>query len=683
MPRQAQPLTEKRPFSLLYVPGQVRVITRGLGSGGRPALSRLLNARLRRLLEGSLPFADDFPLRRDVEPALLRKVAKAQPGWEWFRPETIKGGEGASPPEQSPLPPPAQVRLPAGRGRRTPALDVHLFVLPDPAGAPSDRLRLVRQRSEMVRELVTLLNADVAFSIDPAGGELKERVLAVAPNFLSAAAQEFDTLPSPGCRSEPVLPQHVPSPGAGQWRYRFDNICLQDLVLRARGDRAPETEVVVAVLDTCPTSERVTKFPGGGGQPPRGNLLYQSLLSAAGSGQIVLDATAGGAAALPPDYLRNVMAGQNGEPAAADPADPAHEALLDISDHGLFATGIVHDVAPRAQIRLIRVLNDFGAGDSQVLLATLAALLGDEKLRPTAQRRLIVNLSLAVDLPPGSDLLRFWYPAAYGRLAARLDRGLAQQTNPTPDVASLLAALPPPGPQLLRMLDLLHLDLQLTIATLREQGALVVAAAGNENRPPAPSGGPLPPPEPTWPARFDQVLGVAAVQGNQMAATYSNRGDVVTLENGLGVYGGEARPAAPGQPPRIPIAVRRGRPPEADAVRGLYSAPALAAGKNETGWALWAGTSFAAPVITGLAADLWAEHPELTPGQVIGWLRHHAALLGPAQDPDGPLDAATIVARQEWVPAPSPRLPGSPTPRARPRRRTPDVRRPRAILRPR
>ena len=90
----------------------------------------------------------------------------------------------------------------------------------------------------------------------------------------------------------------------------------------------------------------------------------------------------------------------------------------------------------------------------------------------------------------------------------------------------------------------------------------------------------------------------------------------------------------------------------ADAVRGLYSAAELAAGKNETGWALWAGTSFAAPVITGLAADLWAEHPELSPDAVIEWLRHHAALLGPPNDPDGPLDAATIVANQEWVAAP-------------------------------
>jgi hypothetical protein len=347
------------------------------------------------------------------------------------------------------------------------------------------------------------------------------------------------------------------------------------------------------------------------------------------------------------------MAGQNGEPAAADPADPAHEALLDIADHGLFATGIVHDVAPKAQIRLIRVLNDHGAGDSQVLLATLSALLGDEELRPSPERRLIVNLSLAVDLPPGIDLLQFWYPAAYQRLQARLTRGLAQATNPAPDLFSILESLPAPGPEVLRMLELLHLDLQQTIAILRDQGVLVVAAAGNENRPPAQPGQAHPPPEPCWPARFDQVLGVAAVQGNQSAATYSNRGDVVTLENGLGVYGGEARPLAPGGPPRIPLPpTRRGRAPVVDAVRGLYSAAELAAGKNETGWALWAGTSFAAPVITGLAADLWAEHPELSPVEVIKWLRHHAARLGPPGDPDGPLDAATVVANQEWVPAP-------------------------------
>ena len=358
-------------------------------------------------------------------------MARARPGWEWFRPEVLREAAGTSPPEESPLPPPEQVRLPAGSGRRTPARDVYLFVLPDPAGGPQDPLLLVRQRSEVVRELVTLFNADVAFSTDPDGsGAPQTASWPWCPTTSPPPPRSGIRCPARGAGSEPVLPQHLPSPGVGQWRYRFDNICLQDLVLRARGDGAPETEVVVAVLDTCPTPERVTGFPGGGGQPPRDNLLYQSLLGAAGSGQIVLDATAGSAPALPQDYLRNVMVNHNGEPAAADPADPAHNALVDISDHGLFATGIVHDVAPRARIRLIRVLNDYGAGDSQVLLATLAALLGDETLRPTAQRRLIVNLSLAVDLPPGIDLLRFWYPAAYQRLKARLARGLAQRPIP-------------------------------------------------------------------------------------------------------------------------------------------------------------------------------------------------------------------------------------------------------------
>ncbi|HEX2324704.1 MAG TPA: hypothetical protein VHQ00_04850, partial [Chloroflexota bacterium] len=63
-------------------------------------------------------------------------------------------------------------------------------------------------------------------------------------------------------------------------------------------------------------SRTATTTSVSGARPPRDNLLYQSLLGAAGSGQIVLDATAGGAPALRADYLRNVMVSHNGEPAA-------------------------------------------------------------------------------------------------------------------------------------------------------------------------------------------------------------------------------------------------------------------------------------------------------------------------------------------------------------------------------
>src|SRR5207245_2956491 len=42
-----------------------------------------------------------------------------------------------------------------------------------------------------------------------------------------------------------------------------------------------------------------------------------------------------------------------------------------IEDHGLFVAGIVHDLAPDANIECIRVLNDFGVGNVNTLLHAL------------------------------------------------------------------------------------------------------------------------------------------------------------------------------------------------------------------------------------------------------------------------------------------------------------------------
>src|SRR3712207_9210754 len=58
-------------------------------------------------------------------------------------------------------------------------------------------------------------------------------------------------------------------------------------------------------------------------------------------------------------------------------------------DHGLFVAGIIRSIAPFAEIRLIRVLDDFGIGDmgavAQVLLQ-LPHLMGNGK------DRLVINL---------------------------------------------------------------------------------------------------------------------------------------------------------------------------------------------------------------------------------------------------------------------------------------------------
>ena len=43
-------------------------------------------------------------------------------------------------------------------------------------------------------------------------------------------------------------------------------------------------------------------------------------------------------------------------------------------DHGLFIAGLIRDIAPKASIRLIRILNDLGGGDLYNLFAALTDL---------------------------------------------------------------------------------------------------------------------------------------------------------------------------------------------------------------------------------------------------------------------------------------------------------------------
>ena len=75
-----------------------------------------------------------------------------------------------------------------------------------------------------------------------------------------------------------------------------------------------------------------------------------------------------------------------------------------VVDHGLYISGLIHEAAPQAQIRLIRVLNDYGIGDLQSILIgvqtvasnpdTLAKLLNIDP-----QRHIVVNMSLGFGPP--------------------------------------------------------------------------------------------------------------------------------------------------------------------------------------------------------------------------------------------------------------------------------------------
>ena len=125
---------------------------------------------------------------------------------------------------------------------------------------------------------------------------------------------------------------------------------------------------------------------------------------------------------------------------------------------------------------------------------------------------------------------------------------------------------------------------------------------------------------------------------------------MLPLGNGITCFGGDVAPAA------TPDAAAT----TTDGITGLYSAERLPDGQpNTSGWVRWAGTSFAAPVIAGIAARLWSQDGQLQPPQLMQRIRGFATPVPSGQapdiDPDGALDAPLLAAWQEYLPPTSAR----------------------------
>jgi subtilisin family serine protease len=276
-------------------------------------------------------------------------------------------------------------------------------------------------------------------------------------------------------------------------------------------------------------------------------------------------------------------------------------------------------------VHLVRVLNDFGVGDLLALEHILRAL-PDVLLRDAApDTRLIVNLSLGSAVPvPRQRYFRRWLPDSQAYL-----RGAW------------------PDEQSNKLLDRAHGGLASTVRWLHDQGHLVVAAAGNDALRQH-LGGELPPPR--YPAYYEPVLAVAAAGPDGQPAAYSNRGDVVPFGNGLTTFGGTVVPAK--SPDRPPMTNSGATGRRLNSIVGLYSSPRLPGGEpNRTGWVHWSGTSFSAPIVSGLAARLWQQDAAQTPDTLMQRLRACAQDVASrrpqGKDPDGPLDAPYLEAWQE------------------------------------
>lgn len=270
-------------------------------------------------------------------------------------------------------------------------------------------------------------------------------------------------------------------------------------------------------------------------------------------------------------------------------------------DHGLFVAGIVHSLAPEARLELIEVLNPYGVGSTRTIAAGLRMV--QQRLKRGDRAPVIVNCSLLITVLRPDDLpeLIAQDPGAWGGFSAESFAAYCAELEQ--DVREQLEGV---------------------CKALADHEALVVAAAGNEAR-----GGPRP--AARFPAAFDQVVGVGAVDTSNAPAPYSNLSDEITARTTtmIATFGGGVAGTLSPLSTETPLAA------ELKGMLGIYigAFPLRRwwlwwwAPRNRNGWAWWAGTSFATPVVAGILARLRsAPSPGMAPAAAVDELVRHATL---------------------------------------------------------
>jgi Subtilase family len=367
-------------------------------------------------------------------------------------------------------------------------------------------------------------------------------VVSAMPNWLVTAAPFYaDGGPALPPHPSPVLPSPAPANALSGWRIRLMD---SGIPLDSKGAE----DVLVAVLDTSPHPDRLRSAAT---RPElRRNWLLQRLATDLRNED--------GSFAVEYDRYPQSNEVRTGHDNAGD----ASYYLM--PDHGLSVAGLIRDVAPRARIRLVRVLNDYGGGDLYSLFAALTDL--EREMVSGSIRRLVINLSLTI-MPDIRRLPYIWFD---------------HRQWPTTQLNGVI-----------RVLNHVEEGLRLLFESLQSHGALIVAAAGNDSSSAFEKG--LPPRPPRAPARYESTLSVSSVNSYFVPSKFANAANIPPFDSGVATFGGESYNAASAEG-------------QSDAVRGLYLSPLFPSGEqNTSGWADWCGSSFATPIVSALGAHLMAQ----------------------------------------------------------------------------
>jgi hypothetical protein len=298
--------------------------------------------------------------------------------------------------------------------------------------------------------------------------------------------------------------------------YRLDNLMLR---LAAHGLDSDGTGVDVAIFDTAPSGHDLVAAP----KEWPDHAIISSLLGP--NGKLHL---------YPASYQELLRLGNTS----------LNDLDLKLTDHGLFIAGIVHSIAPKADIHLIEVINHCGVGDFLSFVQGLQKVW-TEIYDP--ERKLVLNCSWILEFP--SDDRHCRHMNQIGDPDADFERAVREFAKH--DKATLL------------MLDYLFKQFAFL-------GTQAIAAAGND-------GGKAHthPIASRYPAALESVIGVGVrpnpIEENSIpeSGVIAALGEDESNEIGvLGVYLGEFPDGTP----------------------------------NVSKWARWFGTSFATPVLTGAVA---------------------------------------------------------------------------------
>ena len=406
------------------------------------------------------------------------------------------------------------------------------------------------------------------------------------PNWLNGGTNAVPDLITHGCPVDPPFPVSEPC-DTGRW-----TITLQELIPGSLQD-AQGAGVRVFILDTLPAKEQIKAASEGDSAngvvgAGNNNLLLKDLVTD------IVDAPPFNAPPPGINYNYQTLSNPLDDPNQNPPltGKDIYERLVGfpVVDHGLFIAGIVRDLAPKATIECVRVLNDFGVGDTTTLTDTLKMILERKlDLHDLKNQPIVINMSL-VATPADEDIIKFGFDKnAIDKVRAGLAVPLKALSDP-------------------------HL------------GVVFAASSGNDSSPTDPMNMSGCRYGPRYPAAFaydtanlvPNMIPVGAVDKDGNPASYSN----YPGPSGIATYGGSL--LIPKEPLGSPHTVTHVQVP-IDALLGVYSStlyPALSkddtaprqsppppdypeyAAPNPNAWAYWSGTSFATPIISVLAARI-------------------------------------------------------------------------------